>query len=52
MHLYADDTEIYIAFETSLSTDEQVAIKTIQACISEIRSWMLLIKLQRNDGKT
>ena len=52
IHLYADDTQIYIAFETSLSTGEQVAIETIHACISEIRSWMLLNKLQLNDGKT
>ena len=34
IHLYADDTQIYIAFETSLSTGEQVDIETIlQACI-------------------
>ena len=29
IHLYADDTQIYIAFETSSSTGEQVAIETI-----------------------
>ena len=51
IHLYADDTQIYIAFETYSSTGEQVAIETIQACISEIRSWMLLNKLQLNDAK-
>ena len=45
IHLYAEDTQIYIAFEISSSTGEQVAIETIQACISEIRSWMLLNKL-------
>ena len=52
IHLYADDTQIYIAFEASSSTGEQVAIETIQACISEIKSRMLLNKLQLNDGKT
>ena len=52
IQLYADDTQSYIALETSSSTGEQVAIETIQACISEIRSWMLLNKLQLNDGKT
>ena len=29
IHLSADDAQIYIAFETSSSTDEQVAIETI-----------------------
>ena len=52
IHLYADDTQIYIALETSSSTGEQVAIENIKACISEIRSWMLLNKLQLNYGKT
>ena len=33
IHLHADDTQIYIALETSSHTGEQVAIKTIQACI-------------------
>ena len=38
IHLYADDIQIYFAFETALSTGEQVAFETIQAYISEIRS--------------
>ena len=50
--MYANDTQIYVAFEISSSTGKQVAIETIQACISEIRPWILLNKLQLNDGKT
>ena len=52
IHLYADDTQIYITFRTSDDTGEEIAIKRVQSCIAEIKTWMLINKLQLNDGKT
>ena len=51
IHLYADDTQIYISFRTSDNISEKIAIK-LQSCIAEIKIWMLINKLQLNDGKT
>jgi len=50
-HLYADDTQLYLAFEP---TDEtmNVAIEQLEACIAEIRRWMAKNFLKLNDDKT
>ena len=53
IHLYADDTQIfYIIFRTSDNNSEETAIKLVRSCIAEIKIWMLINKLQLNDGKT
>ena len=52
IHLYADDTQIYITFRTSDNISEEIAIKLVQSCIAEIKICMLINKLQLNDGKT
>ena len=52
IHLYADDTQIYITFRTSDNISEEIAIKLVQSCIAAIKVWMLINKLQLNDGKT
>ena len=48
-HIYADDTQIYLSFNI---TDSLHAIKRIEQCIIEIRSWMVSHKLKLNDDKT
>ena len=47
--MYADDTQLYCAFE--LESFNQV-FSSIRTCISDIRSWMIKNKLKINDDKT
>ena len=48
-HVYADDTQIYVSFKCD---DPSQALGKINACISDIRRWMILNKLKINDVKT
>ena len=47
--MYADDTQIYVSFKCD---DLSQALGKINACISDIRRWMILNKLKINDAKT
>ena len=49
VHLYADDTQIYIMFNQD---DTVNAISRIEACVAEIKSWMITNKLMFNGDKT
>ena len=48
-HVYGDDTKIYVSFKCD---DPSQALGKINACISDIRRWMILNKLKINDAKT
>ena len=48
-HMYADDTQLYIAFGHS---DPVSYLNQLNACILDIRSWMITNKLKINDDKT
>ena len=48
-HLYADDTQIYLAFK---SYEFSPSISRIEDCIEEIRLWMRDNFLKLNDSKT
>ena len=51
VHMYADDTQIYIEFDlTTHSADE--AKKKMEACVADISKWMRENKLQLNEDKT
>jgi len=52
VHAYADDTQLYIPFKPDGSAAETDAVDGLQACIRELRSWMVQDKLQLNDAKT
>ena len=41
-HMYADDTQIYICFNTH---DTEFAIDELENCIDEIEKWMIVNKL-------
>ena len=47
--IYADDTQLFVTFPPK---DRLQAIKKIEACIADIRSWCQLNKLVLNDSKT
>ena len=48
-HMYADDTQLYLAFDFEKS---QMALATIRAAICDINDWLLLNMLKFNNGKT
>ena len=49
-HFYADDSQLYIAFNPSDKKEE--AKQRMEACIEEIRQWMRKNSLKLNDAKT
>ena len=52
VHVYADDTQLYISFSLN-DIDEQLnTLSAIEDCIVAIRSWMSEDKLKLNDDKT
>jgi hypothetical protein len=52
LHLYADDTQLYLAVKPKVTGAPENAIGTIEACISDIRLWMARNFLKLNDDKT
>ena len=51
VHAYADDTQLYIAFKPEPEHAAN-AVTAMQACITDIRRWMLMDKQMLNDEKT
>ena len=49
IHVYADDTQLYIAFDEATCNESRARLKL---CISEIREWMYQNCLKLNDDKT
>lgn len=52
VHVYADDTQLYLSFKPGSSLTEQDAMRTIERCIKDIRTWMLTDKMKLNEDKT
>ena len=50
-YLYADDTQSYLSFDSNSPSAGNLAIVQLEACISDIRQWMLENRLKRNDDK-
>ncbi len=51
VHGYADDHQLYISFKPRPDTVKD-SISAMEACISDVRRWMLLNRLIINDSKT
>ena len=49
VHLYADDTQLYFAFDVNSNSPNMTAVKN---CFSEIKDWMSLNFLKLNEDKT
>ena len=47
-HIYADDTQIYLPFETTKPFE---AMSKLNMCIAYLRTWMLNNELKINDSK-
>ena len=48
-HIYADDTQVYLALDIN---NPQAALNKLNSCLKDIRSWMIKNKLKINDSKT
>ena len=53
-HLYADDTQLYIAFrlKNGVGLSKEEAVRKIEACAKDIRAWMANNFLKLNEDKT
>ena len=51
-HLYADDTQLYLAFRPSEEVSRFEAIQRLEACVKDIKLWMTNNLLKLNDDKT
>jgi len=51
IHMYADDTQIYIEFDLTPHSAAEAQSK-LEACVADIRVWMRENKLQLNEEKT
>ena len=49
MHMYADDTQIYVSFDL---TDTDSTVLNLERCMAEIREWMSQNHLKLNEAKT
>ena len=50
--MYADDTQIYLAFKLSVPGDLELCQARVEACVRDIDSWMLINNLKLNNDKT
>ena len=51
-HLYADDTQLYISFNTDCCADLDEAKLRVERCVKEIDLWMCKNLLKLNQDKT
>ena len=51
-HLYADDAQLYLSFDSCVPSTSGDAIIQLESHIAEIRGWMLTNKLKLNGYKT
>ncbi len=51
-HLYADDTQFYLSFDSCVPSRGTEAIIQLESCIAEIRAWMLAYRFKLNGDKT
>ena len=51
-HGYADDTQLYLSFRPNDRSSQDHAIASVEACISDVRAWLIYNHLLINDSKT
>ena len=49
---YADDTQLYLAFKPNNNATQLAAVRSMEACVEDLRRWMIKDKLMLNDDKT
>jgi hypothetical protein len=51
-HMYADDTQVYLRFKSSVLTDMEAARDKVESCLNDVYKWMLQYNLKLNNDKT
>ena len=51
-HCYADDSQLYLAFQPGNHTSEDQAKQALERCLDGVRGWMARNRLFMNDSKT
>ena len=51
-HGYADDTQLYLSLRPNDRSSQDHTIAAVEACISDVRSWLIYTRLSINDSKT
>ena len=51
-HLYADDTQLYLTFDSFKPEETSSALSSMEHCITDIKEWVLQNKLKLNGPKT
>ena len=51
-HFYADDTQIYVTFETDSQEDASLTKARVECCVQEIIRWMIANVLKLKHDKT
>ena len=49
VHCYADDTQLYLAFKPDNNATQRAAVRPMEACVEDLRRWMVKDKLMLND---
>jgi len=52
VHCFAGDTGLYLSFKPDGHASQDAAIRAMERCIADIRSWIINDKLLLNDDKT
>ena len=52
IQLYADDSQLYIAFEVDDTNGTSVNLQLIEQCLDEIKRWMIQHFMKLNENKT
>ena len=52
MHCYADDTQLHLAFRPGDRATQDSAVGMMEACIRDVREWMIKYRLRINEDKS
>jgi hypothetical protein len=52
VHMYADDTQLYLTFKPNIPCQETSALQQVRTCVADISRWMTKNKLKLNPDKT
>ena len=52
LRLYADDSQLYIGFDTTDTSDVEKVLRDIESCLREIKQWMIDNFMMLNEDKT
>ena len=51
-HIYADDVQLFLTFDSNLPGDSACALFKLECCVKELQTWMVANKLMMNPDKT